>query len=225
MSCYVKIILNTQQALDCSFRISSLKLIVFSKRLQVFYSGYAINDRVYLLCVILQKKYIFKKKTYKKKERHIRWAILLWYLLMQDIDAHTFNFSKSLFFVCALTCCHILSFSRSLSLSIIYPLINLLITPWNSYAWYTLKIVIVSIRWHFFCVFSNSLVFYTGSAVWFFFSSLFFVQFLFYCGAWCLSSWHSFFSVYFSHFSFSARTLFNRWSFHTQHIDTADCIQ
>lgn len=36
---------------------------VLSKRLQVFYSSYAINDRVYLLCVILQKKYIFKKNV------------------------------------------------------------------------------------------------------------------------------------------------------------------
>lgn len=63
VSCYVKVILNTQQALDCSFRISSLKLIVFSKRLQVFYSSYAINDRVYLLCVILQKKIYFFKKN------------------------------------------------------------------------------------------------------------------------------------------------------------------
>lgn len=163
--CHVKIILNTQQAialfwihfhLSLSLALSADSLwlsSIFSihwlcsrpvYRFLIFlYVGLlAINDRcvagVFLLCLcdsFERRKKHSKNKNEAKRKRHIRWAMLLWYLLMQDIGRpHSQPLKVSLFMyvsrshtLCRPSC----SATFSFFLCIICPLINLLITPWN----------------------------------------------------------------------------------------------
>lgn len=77
------------------------------------------------------------EETEREKSDTIRWAIiLLWYLLMQDIAAHTFNISKSL----CLSLVRLFIFSKAFSIVLSYLLqhsfflfIPFIFVPWSIY--------------------------------------------------------------------------------------------
>lgn len=119
-----------------------------------------------------------REQTTKERDTHLIGHC--GYLLMQDIGRpHSVKLSMSRF----LSLCFILSLSSCSNIfvfphrhtGIICPLINLLITPWNFICVRTqLKIVIISIGWHFFSVSCSCFFFHFVILKFFNFTGFFF---------------------------------------------------